>query len=305
MTLVTSADALALDDRVLAHDLEHAALLRDPSLRAAQLAHERARVAQVLAAGGYASASARGLALVRPLPWDSQHFGWPSADLCRLYLDPEATLAEARELLEPALAEARRRGLRFLSARLLSSQSAALACLLESGLPFRLVDTSLELGARLPLELAGAGATVREARAGDLPRAFEAVASFVANRFHRDERIPRERAAAVYRSWLEAALRGEHGRLLVCEHEGEVAGCVTWAPADGLGVGLLGLLAVHPAHRGRGVLAALVAGCAARVGSTARALVTSTQVGNLAAQRGFARAGLLPVGARHILHALD
>lgn len=304
MTLVTSLDALVLDDALLAHDLEHARLLPDPALRPAHLARERARVAQVLAAGGYALAGEQGLALVRPLPWDSAHFGLPCADLCRLYLAPESSLAEARALVAPALDEARRRGIRFLSARLLASQTAALACLLESSLPFRLVDTSLELGARLPLEASAPDAPVRDAREADLSRALEAVASFVANRFHRDERIPHERAAAVYRSWLEAALRGEHGKLLVCEHEGEVAGCATWAPADAWGVGLLGLVAVHPAHRGRNLLAALVAGCAARVGP-ARALVTSTQVGNLAALRGFARSGLLPVGARHVLHALD
>ncbi len=67
-------------------------------------------------------------------------------------------------------------------------------------------------------------------------------------------------------------------------------------------MGTLGLVAVHPDRRGRGLLAALTRACAERAGG--RALVTSTQVGNLAALRGFARTGLLPVGARHVLHAL-
>jgi GNAT superfamily N-acetyltransferase len=304
--LIDSASDWIPDDAILALDLEHARLLPGPALRALHLERERGRVRATLDAGGLAVAGDTGLALYRPLPWDSSHFGMPCADLCRLYLAADTPSAEAGALLAPLLAEARRRGIRFLSARLLTTQTGALAWLLEASAGFRLVDTSVELGAILPLPAssASAGVVVRDARGEDLPRLTDAVRGFVANRFHRDQRIPRERATAVYLSWVEAALRGEHGRLLTCElGTGEVAGCVSFVPADGaLGVGTLGLVVVDPAHRGRGLLAAMVEGCVARTGG--RALVTSTQVGNLSALRSFARSGLLPIGARHVLHAI-
>jgi GNAT superfamily N-acetyltransferase len=300
--IIAAPDPALASHPALVHDLEHAALLPDPALRPLHLAREARRIEAGLAAGGYAVADEAGLALVRPLPWDSAHFGLPCADLQRLYLEPGADDTRARALLEPALEEARRRGVAFLSARPLAAQTAAVAWLLGPG-AMLLADTSLELGVRLPLVAPASpgDATLRGAHDADLPALRAIAATFVENRFHRDPRIPRARATALYERWVEAAARGAHGALVVAELEGEVVGFASWLEADAeLGVAVMGLVAVHPARRGRGLVGALVAGCAPR--AAGRALVTSTQVTNAAALRAFARSGLHPVGARQILH---
>ena len=159
-----------------------------------------------------------------------------------------------------------------------------------------LVDTSAELGAPLPGPAAPASRPphVRPARPEDLAALLEIAAGFTANRFHRDPRLPRERAAAVHARWITAASRGEHGRALVAVDEGQVAGFATLSPPDdALGVAVTGLVAVHPAHRGRRLLERLVAACAAESPAAEpwRALYTSTQVSNVAALRAFTGPG--------------
>jgi ribosomal protein S18 acetylase RimI-like enzyme len=169
----------------------------------------------------------------------------------------------------------------------------------------RLVDTSVELGRVLPLLPTPPvpGVTVRAGSGPDVPRLQEIAAAFVGNRFHRDPRIPSDRAAGVYTSWVSSAVEGRHGQVLVGAAGDGLAGLATWhAPDDSLGVCVMALVAIHPDHRGRRVLDALVTGCASAAGAGARALVTSTQVSNGPALRAFGRHGLLPFGARHILH---
>jgi GNAT superfamily N-acetyltransferase len=295
-----------LDDTACQHpaleaDLELAALLPHPGLAPLHLTRERRRVAATLAEGGWGVAGAGALTLVRALPWDTVHFGLPCADLVRLYACACSAAADLERLVEATLAEARRRGLRLLSARLLAHQTQALHALQRNG--FLLLDTSVELGARYPLRdaPAAAGVVVRTPTAADIPSLETIAATFVGNRFHRDERLPRERATALYVSWVRGAAEGRHGRLLLAEVDGAIAGFATFSPADDeLEVGTIGLVAVAPVHRGRRLLAPLVAAAAAASGG--QAVITSTQVSNASALRGFARVGLLPFAARHVLH---
>lgn len=286
---------------MLAADLEYAVLLRQPNLREQHLAREVRRVAEVLDQGGFALQCKSTLALLRPLGWDSTHFGLPCADLLRLYAAPEATREEVGELLAAVLEEVRRRGVGLLSARIRADQLQAVQALEELGL--RLVDTSVEIGGLRPLPEAPRppGLELRDPLPGDCQGLEEVAASFTANRFYRDPRIPRDKARQVYLRWVAAAAEGRRGKLLVAELDGLVAGFATYLPADDeLGVDVVGLLAVHPRCRGAGLLTALVEGCAERLAG--RALVTSTQVSNASALRGFARAGLLPFAARHVMH---
>lgn len=256
---------------------------------------------RTLAGGGFGFRSSVALALVRPLAWDSAHFGVSCADLVRVYAAPSAPAEELGALLEQTVTEARRRGIELLSARLLAAQTVALHWLLRRG--FLLVDTSVELGGRLPLPRpqAPTGAHFRDAGPEDEGPLAAIAAEFVANRFHRDPRIPGEQAVGVYQRWAGAAARGEHGRAVAAELGGRLAGFATYHLADEeLSVGVMGLVAVEARSRGHRLVDGLVHACAERAGG--RAMVTSTQVGNVAAQRAFARSGLLPIGARHVLH---
>jgi ribosomal protein S18 acetylase RimI-like enzyme len=295
-------DTTAVDHPALEADLEYASLLREPELAGAHLGGERRRVERTLAAGGWGFSSPHALLLVRPMPWDTAHFGVSCADLLRLYELDETAPIELDALIDAALGEARRRGVGLLSARLGVHQARALHALERRG--FLLVDTSIEIGTRLPLTAAPppvAGLQIRAPR-GEDQRELEAIAAtFRANRFHRDSRVPAERARGVYTSWVTAAAEGRHGRLLVAELDGRVAGFCAYVPAgDGEPVVTIGLAAIAPPHRGRRLFESLVCACAEE--AAARVLVSSTQVSNTATLRAFARLGLLPYNARHVLH---
>jgi len=295
---------------LLLTDLEYGALLRDPSWREGHLGREQRRVEGVLAQGGLGllwqakrdvEGAPSALALLRFLPWDTAHFGFACADLVRFYASEDLGAEEREGVLVAVVEEARRRQVKLLSARLRADQLAALQTLQRLG-NFLLVDTSVELGGVRPLPgTLAVGLELRDPRPADVEELEEVAAGFTQNRFHRDPGIPRRLAREVYLSWVREAAAGRRGSLLVAEREGSVAGFATFhATDDALGVDVVGLLAVHPRRRGSGVLAALVGGCADRLGG--RAVVSSTQVTNAAALRGFGRAGLRPFGARHVLH---
>lgn len=285
-------------------DLEFGFLLRAPELVSLHLQRERRRVERVLTAeSGWGFCSGAGLTLVRPLPWDQGHFGYPCADLCRFYLQAGGDFgAAADELMQATVEEARRRGVVLLSARVPAASMGLAQCLERHDLS--LVDTSVELGTILPLKATPPvpGVTVRRPRPADQEALAAMAVTFVGNRFHQDPRIPAEKAVGVYAGWVVSAMKGDHGRLLLAEVDGEVAGFSSYAsPDDELGVGSVALVVIHPGFRGRRVIDPLMDGCAREL-APAEAMVTSTQVSNSPALRAFGRHGLLPVGARHIFH---
>lgn len=288
----------------LESDREFASLLWAPQWGPAHLQRERQRVERVLTReSGWGFCTEAGLTLVRPLPWDEGHFGYPCADLCRFYLRGDCADAgsAADALMQATVEEARRQGVVLLSARIPASRVELAQSLERHGLS--LVDTSVELGTRLPLRRTPPvpGVTVRGPRPDDQQALAAIAATFVGNRFHRDPRIPVEKASGVYAGWAVAAMKGDHGRLLLAEADGQVAGLSSYSPPDDeLGVGQVALVVIAPGFRGRRVIDPLMDGCAREL--ACEALVTSTQVSNSPALRAFGRHGLLPFGARHIFH---
>ena len=303
MILPLQWDATTEHHPALEADLEFAPLLRAPDRAALHLQRERDRVEHVLTRqSGWGVRSDAGLILVRPLPWDQQHFGYPCADLCRFYLRAGETFQEdADALMEATVCEARRRGVTLLSARVPAAPVELARCLERHGLC--LVDTSVELGRSLPLLATPEvpGVIVRRPRPDDEPSLVAIASSFVGNRFHQDPRIPADKARGVHAGWVVSAMKGDHGRLMLAEADGEVAGFSSYSPPDDeLGVGLVALVVIHPKFRGRRVIDPLMVGCARELACDA--MVTSTQVSNSPALRAFGRHGLLPMGARHIFH---
>jgi len=286
----------------LSSDMEYAPLLRARQSGPLHLLRERRRVERVLTReSGWGFCSEAGLTLVRPLPWDEEHFGYPCADLCRFYLADGGDAPAADALMGATVEEARRRGVALLSARIPAARVELVQSLQRHGMS--LVDTSVELGRLLPLAHtpAVAGVTTREPQPEDREALVEIASTFVGNRFHRDPRVAADRATGVYAQWVVAAMEGRHGLLVVAELDGAVAGFSSYYPPDDdLGVGMVALVVVHLDTRGRRVIDPLMDGCARQL--ACEAMVTSTQVSNSPALRAFGRHGLLPVGARHIFH---
>jgi ribosomal protein S18 acetylase RimI-like enzyme len=141
---------------------------------------------------------------------------------------------------------------------------------------------------------------VRDARASDLP-ALEALAarSHYDSRFYADERFGRERADALYRTWIRNSVEGWADDVLVLarrEDDGAPLGYITGHRRKGdeqsEKVGQIGLIAVAEATRGSGGGRALASALSARYAALGLpAMTVVTQARNLDAQRFYQRLG--------------
>lgn len=281
---------------LLASDLELAGLCDAPV--EAHVARERARVEEIVRSGGSAFSSDRALVLFRALAWDTKHFGVGVADVARIYGDEPA--------LDHLLDHAARAGVTLLSARCRADRPDHTQALEARG--FRWVDTSIEIGKPLggdPPRITP-DPRVRAARADDVPALRAIAREFRRNRFHFDPRIPKDKAAGVYESWVTNAAEGRGESLLVAQDGARVAGfCGYRAPAagDALRAATLTLFVIAREARGRGLFDALHAAVErVALANGALALVSSTQVHNARALHAFARAGMRPFSARHVFH---
>ena len=166
---------------------------------------------------------------------------------------------------------------------------------------FRLVDIRVELDRALdrPPDAntagdAAAGVAVRRMTAADFA-ALQPVAPQLHHdsRFYADARIPRERADALFRRWLEASFEGEIAEaVLVAGRDGAAEGYLT---VDGRPeVGRIGLVGVTPAAQGGGIGRVLVAAALEWFGARGKRRVTvATQGRNVRAQRLYQRSGFV------------
>lgn len=141
--------------------------------------------------------------------------------------------------------------------------------------------------------------SLRSALPTDLP-ALQAIASasYTASRFYFDQRFPRERCDALYATWaardLDAALRDPQTAavLVATDDVGTPAGFITGQVGDGGGV--IGLVGVAAAARGRGLgLAVVQAGLAWFAARGCDRVTVVTQARSVAAQRLYQRCGFL------------
>lgn len=171
-----------------------------------------------------------------------------------------------------------------------TSDDARTARVAEDG-GFRLMDLRVEL--RQKLDGAVAPLVVREARLEDHERLRElARQSHGATRFYADPRFPDDRCDDFYATWIERSLAGWAAVVLVAERDGAPAGYCSCHLVDE--AGSIGLIAVDPRGRRRGVGLELASGavawCAGRGAST---MSVVTQGRNVGALRTFQRAGFL------------
>lgn len=281
---------------------------------------EQERIASTLNSGGFACVSENSIALVRTLAWDSAHFGFPCADLVRVYQTEAVTSNEIDDLTERLLAHAREQKKRLLSARISASHYETLYALTRRG--FRLVDTSVEFGAALsettPIvaennptpEKSVTPIRIVEGEPHQLSALQSIATSFRKNRFFRDPQISTAHAEDVYRSWVSSALRNNLEGISVALVEDIPAGILVhkripvYHGAEAY-LGIIGLGAIDPRYRGMGLfrrlLATVIDGFRTK-SPTCEAVFTSTQVDNNAAMVAFHRRGLAPIQSRYILH---
>lgn len=222
--------------------------------------------------------------LVDRLAWDSEHFGVAIGRVRAEGLD----LVTAREAVESAREE------RIQCLYLLVDADDGAGVLAAQEVGFRLTDL------RLTLERSVAGgdgdraATIRLARDEDLA-ILEGVAAnaHVDSRFFFDEHFDDGAAADLYRRWLRGSVTGELADIVfVADVEARASGYITGSVDEEAQTVSIGLLAVAPWARGRGLGGQLVAALLAEVAARGANRVTVvTQGRNVAAQRLYQAAG--------------
>jgi len=243
------------------------------------LAHVEASLADETAGGLLVSSSEgpKALAVWRFLPWDSQQLGFVCARLEHIVLAGDYSQQQRLGdlLLPEAIRHCSAKGVRYLWARLDSSNLSALHLLERHG--FLTVDGILTFALRLDQAVvsellasrsAESAARVRPARPEDRQRLVQlARSAYEHDRFHSDPLIPRPVADEVYALWMENACQGTAADVvLVAEQQGRVQSYVT-ALLDreaeqylGLRVGNIALVGTAADARGQGLAQAAMQG---------------------------------------------
>jgi dTDP-4-amino-4,6-dideoxy-D-galactose acyltransferase len=177
------------------------------------------------------------------LDWDSSHFGMRIGRVL-------AVRGEER-LFERAREWADRESLACVY--LLAEANDTAAVRLAGDFGWRMVDVRATLEAE-KLMVSESHAPVRLARAEDLPYLKRlAISSHRDSRFYTDGGFPTSACDRLFEVWIERSVldRGFAGAVFVPELDGKPAGYITCAVKNG--VGEIGLLAVDPNARRRGV----------------------------------------------------
>lgn len=211
-------------------------------------------------------------------------------------------LADPRRASE-AIAAAGQDGSWMIETKVPVDAVDVLAVLCDLG--FHVIDTNvqldspaagLELCSSLPDEV-----EVRDTRSEDRS-AVERVASenLVLSRFHLDGRIGIEQGRRIKRAWAGNYFEGRRGdRLLVVDNNGSVGGFLLVLQHGSLGV--IDLVALEPALRGRGVLGALIHAWLTKTPAIDRVMV-GTQIANVGSLRAYGKLGFRVCGSTHVLH---
>lgn len=218
------------------------------------------------------------------LPWDSDFFGVRIARL----LPPQLSPAAVTQALEWCT------GQEIQCLYFLADPAHGETIELAEKNGFHLVDIRTTLARRTaPVETPGAP-TIRLYRDGDL-ESLKALArrNHSDSRFFRDSRFPKERAEALFETWIERSCQGWAQAVFVAEVDGIASGYTT-CHIDKDGAGSIGLLGLAPHARGRGMGSFLINEAISyfRRKDVSRISVV-TQGSNLGAQRLYQKCGFM------------
>lgn len=210
--------------------------------------------------------------------------------------------------IERIFAECARLGVQFLILRVASSdlaltqQAEARGAFIADTLLYfeRSIDTAFQPelpdGVRLRTASAADGAVI-QALAARIFRNYD-------GHYHADARLPKDKADLVYSSWAHACCVSDKvaDAVLIVERADEILGfaALKLSGADSVDVSLLG---ISPSARREGLFRVLLQ--ASSSWGAQRGLGTleySTQLTNVAVQRGLSKAGFLPVKSCYTLH---
>jgi dTDP-4-amino-4,6-dideoxy-D-galactose acyltransferase len=236
--------------------------------------------------------------VLAPLPWDSNHFGFPVAKITSPHLG-DAALAKV-------LTEARGRQFRLVYWLTSSSRSVSSSLLLNGILADRRAIFQLDLppsssnGNRdvLPASEKAPGARWHIGKFPPIPPTRDlldlAVSAGSYSRFASDPRIPKIKFVQLYERWMHASTLGEMADQVLVAYEidplSDCLGMITFSVTEGSA--RIGLIAVRENARGMGIGAALIAAAHREMADRGVRLATVfTQCANVPACRLYERMG--------------
>lgn len=236
------------------------------------------------------------------VPWDSEIFGFPVAQIGRLELTEGAAPAAVLRDFDFWCAE---QGVRFVSCRLEHTRLRESMALEEAG--FRFVEMVHEP----ELDLAGRVAAPRqvihvaEATAGDLQPIQEiAYSAFSTGRFLLDWRLPQELSRRRYAAWVRNSVADPTHAVLKAEHDGALVGFFIVEARPDRTV-YWHLTAIAPAWQGKGIGTSLWRTMLLRHRTDGASSVSTTISGhNSAALNLYARLGFTFGAAQMTFHRL-
>lgn len=241
-------------------------------------------------------------AALAPSAFDSKLFGRPIGRLVSFEVSEAAGAPAAIRAVERAAIEA---GFELIFARL-SPNAPALAALLDAG--FHAYGATLLYAGVPPTVEVDEGLDLIEDPQEIAEVARMARLAFEETHLSRDQRLDRQAARKVYGAWVHAeAERG--ATILASRRRGRVVAAAVCRDnplaARWLGLSLwhIHLLAVHPRARGGGLGHTLAeAAASAGLARGAEQMQVGVDTGGVAAQRIYARLGLLPCNSSLALH---
>jgi ribosomal protein S18 acetylase RimI-like enzyme len=234
---------------------------------------------------------------LEPQPFEAEFLGGPCF---RLAIPPEADAEIVGREIVGVLARAKASGARLVMARLPAGRTDPIGVLQHAG--FHRIETLITFERALidaePLDMDN---SVRLAQPRDFDACIEiARSAFQADRFHADARIPTQAADALKARWVANDLGGRADASFVASDAGRPVGFNLCLKRNG--VAIIDLIALAPAHRGRGLGAALVAASLAHYAGRTRMIQVGTQANNTASIATYRRFGFHPVTEAATLH---
>lgn len=231
----------------------------------------------------------------KPLIWDSAQLGLGCGLIdCSAYAGSDAYLAALVEELIAANS-----AVEFITLKVPAAFSLTTTCLVRAAAV--LVDTELIYHYACPGRAAGKAAVelVRTCEPEDFAALAEAMTT---SRLFLDDRIPAERALALWRESIRNHCQGRAELLALARVAGRPAGLVTLNGLNEKAIDLH-IVGVLKDYRNLGVGRDLLAAVTNAYGQS-HAIEVATSCRNLAAQRLYTTAGFAVASVRHSLHLI-
>lgn len=237
-----------------------------------------------------------------PLPWDSGIFGFGCGALVLTGETTPGSTDDTEGQLIPLLLDAKKAGMRFVTAKIPAEHTSLVAaCLGQGG---KLVDSELTFTKKAPPLPPEPPAMdrfrlVKSAHYWD-DSLYQLAETVNKSRFFTDSEIPAQSALDLWRQSIYNSCTGRSDYSVFAFSGDRPAGLINVFERDG--VSDIFLLAVMPEYQGQGLGQAMISFYQHALDKKITTQVVETQLTNYAAQKLYSNMGYRTTAAKHVVH---